>query len=150
MINDIMYNRYSSMKLVDYCTVNYSCTSAHAISLVPPQSTINSLICEHSILMEHCSGFLTQITLKFYPALFLSFFYFWCLCFVITAALYLYCVFVSWEALLYRLCLLVPQCLLTNQNTIRRTQWEDTIFVVENNLSHRSIATITQCGSAVY
>ena len=42
MMYDIMNNRYDSLKLSDFCTFNTSCTCAHSLSLVPPQSTINS------------------------------------------------------------------------------------------------------------
>ena len=39
---DILHGRYDSLKLSDYCKFNTSCTRAHSMTLVPPQSTINS------------------------------------------------------------------------------------------------------------
>ena len=38
----ILNGRYDSLKFSDYCNFNTSCTRAHSITLVPPQSTINS------------------------------------------------------------------------------------------------------------
>ena len=43
MVHDIMHDQYTFLKLVGYCTFNFSCTCAHSICLVPPQSAINSL-----------------------------------------------------------------------------------------------------------
>ena len=59
MVHDVMHDQYTSLKLVGYCTFNFSRTCAHSICLVPPQSAINSLrhSCEYINLMEHCSGF---------------------------------------------------------------------------------------------
>ena len=42
MMHDILHGRYDSLKLSDYCKLNTSCTRAHSMTLVPPQSTINS------------------------------------------------------------------------------------------------------------
>ena len=42
MMYDILHGRYDSLKLSDYCKSNTSCTRAHSMTLVPPQSTINS------------------------------------------------------------------------------------------------------------
>ena len=57
-IKGFQHGRYDSLKLSDYCKFNTSCTRAHSMTLVPPQSTINSyrfsFFCEHSIFMEHC------------------------------------------------------------------------------------------------
>ena len=55
MMHDIMYDRYSSLKLVDYRTFNSSCTCAHSICLVPPQNKLfHSLfvcVCVCAVLM---------------------------------------------------------------------------------------------------
>ena len=42
MMYDILHGRYNSLKISDYCTFNTSCTRAHSLSFLPPQSTINS------------------------------------------------------------------------------------------------------------
>ena len=42
MMYDILHGRYDSLKLSDYCKFNTSCTRAHSMTLVLPQSTINS------------------------------------------------------------------------------------------------------------
>ena len=42
MMYDILYGRYNSLNFSDYCSFNSSCTRAHSLSLIPPQSTINS------------------------------------------------------------------------------------------------------------
>ena len=42
MMYDILHGQYNSLKISDYCTFNTSCTRAHSLSFLPPQSTINS------------------------------------------------------------------------------------------------------------
>ena len=42
MMYDILHGRYNSLNFSDYCSFNSSCTCAHSLSLIPPQSTINS------------------------------------------------------------------------------------------------------------
>ena len=42
MMYDILHGQYDSLKVSDYCNFNTSCTRAHRMTLVPPQSTINS------------------------------------------------------------------------------------------------------------
>ena len=42
LMHDIMKNRYDSLKLSAFCAFNTSCTRTHSLSLIPPQSTINS------------------------------------------------------------------------------------------------------------
>ena len=57
MMYDILNGRYDSLKFSDYCNFNTSCTRAHSMTLVPPQSQLIHIVllfCEHSIFMEHC------------------------------------------------------------------------------------------------
>ena len=42
MMYDILHGRYDSLTITDYCSFNTSCTRAHNLTFVPPQSTINS------------------------------------------------------------------------------------------------------------
>ena len=42
MMYDIVHGRYNLLNFSDYCSFNLSCTRAHSLSLIPPQSTINS------------------------------------------------------------------------------------------------------------
>ena len=45
MMYDILHGRYDSLTITDYCSFNTSCTRAHNLSFIPPQSTIDSHRC---------------------------------------------------------------------------------------------------------
>jgi len=56
---DILHGRYDALKLSHFCVFNSSCTRAHPLLFVPPQSTINSFrylfFCERCLFVEYCT-----------------------------------------------------------------------------------------------
>ena len=110
MMYDILHGQYDSLKLSDYCKFNTSCTRAHSMILVPPQSTINSYrfsffvntaflwntVPYDSYSISQCTKVSTSAIPSFLSCLIFLF--------VISCNLFLFC------NLFFLLCLLYPLC----------------------------------------